>query len=106
MEEGTEDVRMQVEAGTAQAVRISIGGEAIGAFVVRVDHLAAGPQGVIVAGAGDGKGVDLVNTLIPVIEGLFYGVTSKRVHTRRPGIAKQLVKKHGYRIQEFVLVKD
>lgn len=99
------DIRRQVEGNTARLFAVDIDGDQVAAFVLRVDQFEDGPQGVIVAAAGDGGGIDLVGVLLPYVEALFGpDVVSVRVHTGRPGLAKRLARQ-GYRLTELVLEK-
>lgn len=91
----------QVDAGIAQAFRIDIDGQLVCAVLLRIE----GREGVIVAAGGDGKGVNLTETMLPAIERLFQGVDTVRIHTARPGLAKVLAAQHGYQLQELVLSK-
>ena len=97
------DLKAQVEAG-ADLFMVTRGPELIGAYILRVDHLASGPEGVIVAAAGHIDGGGLLAGLLPVIEKQFMGVGRIRAHTNRPGIAKQL-ERAGYKAAEIVLRK-
>jgi hypothetical protein len=100
------DLRHQVTTGTAQLFTVQEGEIVIAAYVLRIDTLATGPQGVIVAAAGRGKGVNLTESILPVIEGQFKGCASVRLHTARPGLARRVIQDHGYRITELVLEKE
>jgi len=104
--DAVDDIRMQVDSGAASVFDVAIDGQRAAAFVLRVDHLAAGPQGVIVAAAGDGGGIDLVGVLLPHVEAMFGPVVdSIRVHTARTGMARRLAGQ-GYRLTELVLEKE
>lgn len=96
-----EAVACQVESGKASLFAVEVGGEVVGAFVLRVE----GTEGVIVAAAGRLDGVDLAPTILPHAETLFRGCRSVRVHTARPGMAK-LLTRQGYAAQEIVLRKE
>ena len=100
-----DEVRRQVEQGGALLFQARRAGTCICAFVLRIDELAAGPQGVIVAAAGDGGDVNLTDTLLPAMEGMFSGCTSVRIHTRRRGLAKKLMER-GYAFEEIVLTRE
>ena len=99
-----DEVKRQVECGAALLFDGRRAGKRICAFVLRIDELAAGPQGVIVAAAGDGEGVNLTDSVLPVIERMFIGCTSVRIHTARRGLAKKLLQR-GYAFEEIVLTK-
>lgn len=100
------DVREQVQAGTARLFMLAEHDNAApcGAFVLRVDQTAAGPQGVIVSAAGHREGVSLIDAVLPHIEGLFQGVRSIRLHTGNPALARRLAAR-GYAPAEIVSVK-
>jgi|GEM_PF-6492087 len=93
------EMRAQWEAGAALFL-VKRGGTMIGAYLLRVD----GDEGVILAGAGDGGGIDLVGVVVPIMEQQFVGVRSIRVHTSRPGMLRRLVAQ-GYEAREMVLAK-
>lgn len=93
------ELRAQFEAGAALFFA-RCGLELVGAYLLRVD----GREGVILAAAGDGRGVDLVGLFLPVIEQQFVGVDSIRVHTSRPGMVRRL-QAAGYEPREIVLSK-
>lgn len=84
-----EDYARQVKAG-AVLFRVSdaAGGE-VGYYLLRVDELVAGAEGVLVAAVGSAD-EDLTAGLLPVIEKQFVGCRSIRIHTRRPGLARKL----------------
>lgn len=98
------DLRDQVEAG-ARLFHVCAGDAVVCAFVLRVDQVKDGSEGVIVAMAGALDGVDLVDTCLPVIEGLFCGVRRYRFHTARPGLARKMAR-HGYAAREIISYKD
>lgn len=98
-----EDIRRQVEAGAA-LFQVTAKGAVVGYYVLRVDKLSAGCEGVLVAAAGRIPGVDLTAALVPVIERQFIGCVSMRVHTNRPGLVKKLAAQ-GYGGAEIVVRK-
>jgi hypothetical protein len=98
------DLRDQVEAG-ASLFHVVAGDQVCGAFLLRVDQTTSGPVGVIVAGAGDLPGVDLVGVCVPAIERLFVGVRRFRYHTARPALARKLARQ-GYAPREIVCFKE
>ena len=101
------EVRAQVSSGRAILYSIRTDGERIANFVLRVDCMASGKhQGVIVAAAGRGGELNLTDELLPFIEKMFVDCDSIRVHTRRPGLVRQLVGKYGYGLEEIVLMKN
>lgn len=99
-----QDIRGQVEAG-AVLFRVLHGAQTVGAFVLRVDRTEHGPQGVIVAGAAAFGDVDMLATVIPVIEAKFQGVQSIRFHTQKPALVRKMARQ-GYRVQEVICVKE
>lgn len=101
-----QDVRDQVQAGTARLFLLAESASAApcGAFVLRIDQTATGPQGVIVSAAGQRAGVNMIEAVLPHIEGLFQGVRSIRYHTRNPALARRLAAR-GYAPAEIVSVK-
>lgn len=100
-----DEVCAQVESGKALLFVGNGEEKRMFAFVLRVDELAAGPQGVIVAAAGKGDGINLTDSILPVIESMFKECTSVRIHTARRGLAKKLPL-HGYRFEEMVFTKE
>lgn len=100
-----EDIKRQVETEGAKVFKVEIDGALAAAFVLRIDSLVDGDEGVIVAAGGDGGDVNLTDALLPHIEKIFQGVRTVRIHTRRHGLAKKLVQKHGYGMTELVLTK-
>lgn len=96
-------IAAQAENG-APLFRVAADGEAIGYYLLRVDYLPEGAEGVIVAAAGR-PGFDLAEMCLPYIEGQFKGCKSLRVHTARPGLVRKLAGV-GWRPMEFVMKKD
>lgn len=84
------EVRGQVERGGAQLFHVLHGGAIAGAYVLRIDQTADGPEGVIVTAAGHVPGVDLIAALLPTIERQLQGVRAIRYHTARPALARRL----------------
>lgn len=84
-----DDLKAQYDAG-ASLFYVTAGGVSCGAFLLRVDQAASGPQGVIVAAAGRLRGVDLLATLLLEIENLFIGCDTFRLHSARPGMAAKV----------------
>jgi len=101
-----DEVRAQVERGTSQLFTVERGGAVIAAFVLRIDHIQGGDDGVIVAAAGRGGDVNLTAAMLPFIEQMFIGCKRVRIHTARPGLAKILAARFGYRVDELVLSKE
>lgn len=99
------DIREQVTSGAARLFNIRAGAEIVGAFVLRVDTTARGPQGVIVAAAAKVQGVDMIASCLPAIESMFKGCTSIRYHTTRAALARRLAGM-GYRAAEIVSIKE
>lgn len=95
---------MQVEQG-AQLFALTDGDETIGAFVLRIDHFATINEGVLVAAGGMANGIDLTQAILPVIEKMFIGCQSIRIHTGRVGLAKKLCLQ-GYKMAELILSKE
>ena len=102
---GLAEVRDQVQSGAASLFLIEVEGQTVGAFVLRVDHTAAGSEGVIVSGVGRLHGVDLVEACIPQIERMFVGVSAIRYHTAQPALARKLAA-WGYQAAEIVCRKE
>lgn len=98
------ELERQVRDGVAQAWGVTVGDRLACALVLRVDHTAAGSEGVIVAAAGGEPGVDLTRDVLPAVEQLFSGVRAIRIHTARPGLMKKLARQ-GYQGAEVVLTK-
>ncbi len=100
------DVAAQVQAGAARLfVGTDPAGQAVLAFVLRIDQAATGPQGVIVAAAGQVPGADLTATCMPAIESLFRGCVAIRYHTAHPALARKLARL-GYVAREIVCFKE
>lgn len=96
------ELQQQAEAG-AVLFRVTKGGDLVGYYLLRVDRTSEGAEGVILAGAGK-DGLDLLIRIMPHIERQFVGCYGVRVHTERPGMARQLAKM-GYRSGEIVMRK-
>jgi hypothetical protein len=99
------DIRHQVDNGGARLFHIKHGGAIVGAFVLRVDSLPGGDEGVIVAAAGNLQGVDLTASCMPAIESLFVNCRSIRYHTATPALARKL-SRMGYVPREIVCFKE
>lgn len=99
-----EELRHQVAHG-AVLFDVLVDGAQCGAVVLRIDHTADGPEGVIVAAAAEVRGVDLVAAVLPSLEFQFSGVRAIRVHTARRGLVKKL-SQCGYEPSEIVLRKS
>lgn len=95
------DIKAQ---GGAVLFEVEAGGERVGFYVLRVDTMPSGSEGVLVAACGSLGGSDLTESLLPHIEGQFRGCGSIRIHTARPGLARKLARK-GYSAGELVLRK-
>lgn len=100
-----EDLRREVAAGSAQLWEVRDGDAVRAVFLLRVEHNAAGSEGVILAAAGGVPGVDLTRQVLPHVERLFLNCRSVRIHTARPGLARKLAGM-GYEPAEIVLVKE
>lgn len=82
---------LEAQAGEGGRVfAIMADGETVGAFLLRVDQTADGPEGVIVAAAAELAGIDMVASCLPGIEALFVDVRAIRYHTARPALARRL----------------
>lgn len=101
---GVQDVRKQVQAGSAQLFSVWRGEKRVAAFVLRVEETAGGYEGVIVAAAGKDDQINLTDEVLPFIEGMFRDVDCVRIHTARRGLAKKLLLR-GYQCDEIVLRK-
>lgn len=101
----TEEIRQQVEQGTAHLFQIEAGGDVRGAFVVRIEQRHQGPEGVILSAAGNVPGVDLIAVMLEQIEGLFVDCESYRLHTANPALARR-VAAFGYAVTELVCTKE
>jgi hypothetical protein len=99
------DLERQVREEGAQLFEVIAEGGRVGFYLLRIDRSAVGCEGVLVAGAGALQGVDLIATLIPIIEKQFRGCAAMRVHTARPGLARKLARQ-GYGAGEIVLRKN
>lgn len=107
---GIAPVAEQVKSGVATLFRVYTLGGALGFgagtlayYVLRVDRVVGGDEGVLVLAAGR-AGFDLTATLLPTIELQFIGCKAIRVHTSRRGVAKKLAAQ-GYADGEIVLRK-
>jgi len=99
------NIRHQVKTGGARLFHIKHAGTIVGAFVVRVDCLPGGDEGVIVAAAGNLPGVDLTASCMPAIESLFINCKTIRYHTAQPALARKLARM-GYVAREIVSFKE
>jgi hypothetical protein len=101
-----DDIKFQVEHGAQLFEVEDDAGQAVAAFVLRVDRLACRTVGVIVAAGGAAPGVDLTASVVPHIEqNMFVGVDAVSVHTERAGLVKKL-SRQGYRVAEIILEKE
>lgn len=100
---GIAPVAQQVQSGVATLFRVRTLGGTLAYYVLRVDRVADGDEGVLVLAAGR-AGFDLTATLLPTIELQFIGCKAIRVHTSRRGVAKKLAAQ-GYADGEIVLRK-
>lgn len=98
------DIKRQVVDDKAALFKISQNDETLGFYVLRVDKLEAGFEGVVIAMACKNSEFDMIQTLEPVIRGQFINCNSIRLHTARGGLVKKLTKL-GYMPQEFVMKK-
>lgn len=94
----------QVQGGRASLFWLDDANGPVGAFVLRVENPASGPEGVIVAAAGRLPGVDLTAAVLPYVESLFKDCARIRIHTARPGLGAKLAAM-GYGLQEAVYSK-
>lgn len=99
------DIRHQVEQGGARLFHIKHAGTIVGAFVIRVDSLPGGDEGVIVAAAGNLPGVDLTASCMPAIESMFVNCRTIRYHTAQPALARKMARM-GYVPREIVCFKE
>ena len=98
------DIRRQVIDDRAALFKITRNDETLGFYVLRVDKLEAGYEGVIFALACKNSEFDMVETLEPIMRSQFINCQSIRLHTARGGLVKKLTKL-GYMPQEFVMKK-
>ena len=99
-----QDLKAQHQAG-ASLFRVLHQGQTVGAFLLRVDTKPQGSEGVIVAAAAHLQGVDMIATVMPVIESMFQGVRSIRYHTQKPELVRKMARM-GYAAQEVICVKE
>lgn len=99
------NVRQQVQDGQAHLFQVMDGEKIVGAFILRIDKTATGCEGVIVAGAGQCDGVDMLKTCMPAIEKIFIGCERIRYHTEKPALARKL-SSMGYSGGEIVCIKE
>jgi hypothetical protein len=97
------DLRAQHDAG-AVLFAIEGAGQSVGAFLLRVDRVIGGSEGVIVAAAASVDGVDMTAHMVPVIESLFTGCDTIRFHTRSAAVLRKMARQ-GYRAGEIVAFK-
>lgn len=97
------DLKSQWEAG-AVLLRVLGNGETVGAVLLRIDQEPQGPEGVIVAAAAQWDGVDMILTVIPLIEKSFQGVKTLRFHTANPAVARKM-RGWGYVPREVICIK-
>lgn len=88
-----DDYRREVEGGAdTRLLRVATAeGATVGFVVVRIERYAGGAEGVILAASGRLAGVALYEQILPVIEGMFYGVKSFRIDSCRPGANRKLI---------------
>jgi hypothetical protein len=79
-------------------------GQTVGAFLLRIDQTASGPEGVIVAAAAKLAGVDMIESCMPTIEGKFSGCKFLRYHTGSPALARKMARR-GFVPAEIVSIK-
>jgi hypothetical protein len=99
-----DDIKYQVEHQGARLFYVQHQGSIKGAFVLRVDQHQDRAEGVIVAGAGNVPGVDLMAVCIPAIESIFVNCQSVRYHTAKPAVARKM-HRLGYIAAEIVSIK-
>ena len=97
------DLKAQAESGAA-LFYVRHEGVTVGAFLLRVDQTAQGPEGVIVAAAAALQGVDMIASCMPTIESKFIGCKFVRYHTGKPALARKLARM-GYVPAEIVSIK-
>lgn len=97
------DLHQQATAG-ASLFYVRHNGDTVGAFLLRIDQTASGPEGVIVAAAAKLDGVDMIESCMPAIESKFVGCRLVRYHTGRPAIARKMARR-GYVPCEIVSIK-
>lgn len=83
-----EDYRRQVENG-AVLFAVSVAGEAVGFYILRVDQWAEKTIGVLVAASGL-PGFSFADDLMPVIERQFVDCDEIHQYASRPGMVKKL----------------
>lgn len=98
-----QDLKKQHQDG-AVLFRVLSEGQTVGAFLLRIDDEPTGKQGVIVAAAAALGGVDMVHTVVPIIESRFVGIASIRFHTQSRALVRKM-QALGYAQQEFICVK-
>lgn len=101
---GVDDIKRQVVNDLASLFKISLNDEIIGYYVLRVDTLAHGNEGVIIAFACNHQKFDMTALIEPVIAKQFKNCISMRMHTARAGLVKKL-NELGWQPQEFVMRK-
>lgn len=98
------EIRHQVECLGARLFYVKAQGQAVGAFVLRMDTTPEGAEGVIVSAAGSVPGVDLIAACLPSIEARFQNVRAIRFHTASPALARRMAAL-GYEATEIVCRK-
>lgn len=97
------DLHHQAENGAA-LFYVRHQGQTVGAFLLRIDQTASGPEGVIVAAAAKLAGVDMIETCMPTIEAKFEGCRFLRYHTGHPALARKMARR-GFVPCEIVSIK-
>lgn len=98
------DLKAQVNNG-ATLFKVTANKSLVGYYILRIDDFIAHSEAVLVAGVGSHPGINLTDSIIPVIEQQFTDCKYLRIHTARSGLVKKL--SHlGYEPQEFVMRKQ
>lgn len=102
----TDFFRSEVEGGRVNLWTALISGERVGTLLWRTDNEPDGKALVIVAASGGHTAVDLIATVLPVVEeiGRALDCTFFRFHTQRAGMVRKM-ENQGFEPLEYVMRK-
>lgn len=93
------------ENDNAQLFGVFHDADLVAAYILRIEQLERGMEGVIVAAGGRLPGYSLIRSILPTIEKQLEKCDWIRIHTARNGMVREL-SHAGYRQREVVMAKD